>query len=97
MLADYSTHTKSADPQTGAVQRVLVVDDSRLQRKIVSSALKKWGFDVAEAESGHDALNLCKSYVPDLVISDWMMPGMDGLEFCRAFRGLPTDLSLIHI
>jgi phosphoserine phosphatase RsbU/P len=91
MLADYSTHTKSADPQTGAVQRVLVVDDSRLQRKIVSSALKKWGFDVAEAESGHDALNLCKSYVPDLVISDWMMPGMDGLEFCRAFRGLPTD------
>ena len=91
MLASYSTEIQGADPAGSAVQRVLVVDDSRLQRKIVSGALKKWGFDVAEAESGHDALNLCKSYVPDLVISDWMMPGMDGLEFCRAFRSLPTD------
>lgn len=77
--------------ETGSIRRVLVVDDSRLQRRILVASLKKWGFEVIEAESGEAAMAICESAPPDLILSDWMMPGMDGLEFCRAFRDLPTD------
>lgn len=71
--------------------KVLVVDDSRLQRRIVTLNLTKWGFSVLEAESGLDALEICKAQPIDLILSDWMMPGMDGLEFCREFRKLDRD------
>ena len=74
-----------------AIQRVLVVDDSRLQRRILAASLKKWGFSVVEAESGFQALEVCREMPPDLVLSDWMMPGMSGLEFCDAFRRMTRD------
>ena len=80
-----------SDTPSAAIQRVLVVDDSRGQRAILSAMLKRWGYEVSEAESGQDALKLCEANAPDLVLSDWMMPGMDGLEFCQAFRALPTE------
>lgn len=72
-------------------RRVLIVDDSRLQRKILSSSVTRWGYDVLEADSGLVALEMCKSDPPDIVLSDWMMPQMNGLEFCDAFRNLPGD------
>jgi sigma-B regulation protein RsbU (phosphoserine phosphatase) len=81
----------SASPRGGAIRHVLVVDDSRLQRKILTLALKRWGFDVVEAASGEEALRLAASQRPDLVLSDWMMPGMSGLELCRHFRELDGD------
>lgn len=55
------------------------------------SNLKKTGAEVREADSGFAALDVCKDFEPDLVLSDWMMPGMDGLEFCRAFRQLSRE------
>ncbi len=70
---------------------VLVVDDSRLQRRILSKSLDKWGFEVVEAESGEDAIVFCQQRQPDLILSDWMMPGMSGLEFCQKFRALSGD------
>ncbi|MEQ9692811.1 SpoIIE family protein phosphatase [Shimia sp. SDUM112013] len=76
---------------TGAIRRVLLVDDSRLQRRILSASLVSDGYEVVEAGSGEEALDLCKEYPPDLVLSDWIMPGMDGLEFCQAFRQLESD------
>ncbi|MBL4769296.1 MAG: SpoIIE family protein phosphatase [Rhodobacteraceae bacterium] len=75
----------------GELRRVLVVDDSRLQRRILVSFLKKWGFEITEADSGESALEICAHAMPDLVLSDWMMPGMDGLEFCRTFREMPQE------
>lgn len=75
----------------GAIRRVLVVDDSRLQRRILVSYLRKWGFEILEADSGENALEICAKMMPDLVLSDWMMPGMSGLEFCRLFRQMPRD------
>nr|WP_255732805.1 SpoIIE family protein phosphatase [Ruegeria sp. Ofav3-42] len=75
----------------GAIQKVLVVDDSRLQRRILVASLKKWGFEVIEADSGDVAIEMCLSDPPDLVLSDWVMPGMSGLEFCKAFRALDGD------
>lgn len=71
--------------------RVLIVDDSGLQRRILSSSVKRWGFEVYEAASGEEALEICQTVAPDLVLSDWMMPGMNGLEFCDAFRKKTAD------
>lgn len=74
-----------------SINRVLVVDDSRLQRRILVASLKKWGFDVLEAEGGEQAMEICRNDPPDLILSDWMMPGMNGIEFCREFRAQGTD------
>ncbi|MBB3983764.1 SpoIIE family protein phosphatase [Sagittula sp. NFXS13] len=76
---------------TASIRRVLVVDDSRLQLKLVGSVLKRWGFEVMTAESGPQALKICATDPPDLVLSDWMMPGMSGLELCRRFRELDHE------
>ncbi|WP_235855984.1 PP2C family protein-serine/threonine phosphatase [Mesobaculum littorinae] len=69
-----------------AVQRVLVVDDSASQRKLLCSYLRRWGFQVGEAATGQAALDLCAAEGFDLVLSDWTMPGMTGPEFCAELR-----------
>lgn len=81
----------SAAVRSGAIGHVLVVDDSKLQRKLLTLALKKWGFDVAEAASGEEALEKAAIQRPDLVLSDWMMPGMSGLDLCCRFREMGGD------
>jgi len=73
------------------VRHVLVVDDSRAQRRILSLALTRGGYRVTEADSGVSALALCRETAFDFVLSDWMMPEMDGLDFCRAFKVLPRE------
>ena len=78
--------------QTVDVPRhVLVVDDSRAQRHMVSMQLRRWGYRVTECESAIAALDLCHGAEIDIIISDWMMPGMTGLEFCRKFRALGRE------
>ncbi|MFV0360922.1 PP2C family protein-serine/threonine phosphatase [Tropicimonas sp.] len=72
-------------------RNILVVDDSRLQRRILSASLKRWGYRVTEAECGPEALAICRASPPDIVISDWMMPGMNGPEFCQAFRAIGRE------
>ncbi|MFU1478330.1 PP2C family protein-serine/threonine phosphatase [Roseovarius sp. C7] len=73
---------------SSVIRDVLIVDDSRLQRRIAGQLLARWGYRVREAASGDEALMLCEAALPDLVLSDWMMPGMSGPEFCTAFRAL---------
>ncbi|GLQ35377.1 fused response regulator/phosphatase [Amylibacter marinus] len=70
---------------------VLVVDDSRLQRKLVSTHLKKWGFTLHEAASGQEALDILDQHPIDMILSDWVMPEMSGPEFCQEFRKLPRE------
>ncbi|UAB90952.1 SpoIIE family protein phosphatase [Ruegeria sp. SCSIO 43209] len=91
MVPDASQVEARVELDFGAIRKVLVVDDSRLQRRILVASLKKWGFEVLEADSGEAAIELCTSDPPDLVLSDWVMPGMGGLEFCRAFRELDSE------
>ncbi len=74
-----------------SVRRVLVVDDSRAQRRTLALMLRRWGYEVEEAEDARIGLEKCDSFVPDLILSDWMMPGMTGIEFCRAFRQIKRD------
>jgi phosphoserine phosphatase RsbU/P len=76
---------------TDTPRHVLVVDDSRAQRHMVSMQLNRWGYRVCEADSGQAALDLCRKQAFDIIISDWMMPGMTGIDFCREFRGLRRE------
>jgi sigma-B regulation protein RsbU (phosphoserine phosphatase) len=72
-------------------RHVLVVDDSRAQRRILTMSLARSGYRVTEADSGMSALALCRETAFDIVLSDWMMPEMNGLDFCREFKVLPRD------
>ena len=74
-----------------ACETVLVVDDSRVQRMLMSRYLSRPGYRVLEAASGEEALDICRREDPDLIVSDWMMPGMSGLDFCREYRALRGD------
>jgi two-component system chemotaxis response regulator CheY len=64
----------------------LVVDDSRVVRKAARRLLEGFGFAVREAGDGQEALEACRSALPDFVLLDWNMPVMDGLAFLRAAR-----------
>lgn len=80
--------------ETQNPRSVLVVDDSRLQRRILSSMLNRWGFEVIEASTGAEALEMCRKSRPEFIFSDWMMPELNGPDFCRTFRKLyPNDYS----
>ena len=79
------------DVHPAKLRRVLVVDDSDMQRRILSATLGRFGYEVSEAETGEAALRICEETPPDIVISDWMMPGMSGPTFCRAFRAMPKE------
>lgn len=68
-------------------RRVLVVDDSRVQRRILASQLARAGYEVSEAASAEEALEIARHSNHDLVISDWVMQGMSGLDLCHALRG----------
>lgn len=70
---------------------VLLVDDSRAQRRTLAVQLIRAGYHVVEAASGEEAMRICLDRRPDIVISDWMMPGQTGLEFCRQFRDMQSD------
>ncbi len=75
----------------GVQRHVLVVDDSKAQRRILSMQLSRWGYRVTEAASAEEALAVCQTTVFDIVLSDWMMSGMTGVDLCRAFRALPHE------
>ena len=64
----------------------LVVDDSRVVRKVARKILEANGFAVIEAGDGKQALDTCRSGLPDCVLLDWNMPIMDGLSFLKALR-----------
>lgn len=69
--------------------RCLIVDDSRVVRKLSRKIAEELGYRVAEAENGEEALARCKGGMPDLVITDWQMPVMSGVEFVARLRAIP--------
>ena len=73
-----------------AQKTCLIVDDSRVIRKVSSKIAISLGFVPVEAQDGIEALARCKRAMPDLVLTDWDMPEMDGLEFVTQLRAIPT-------
>ncbi len=69
---------------------ILVADDDRTGRFLLNSALRELGHSITEATNGCDAWEAWERQRHRLIISDWMMPGMDGLELCRRIRAEET-------
>ena len=67
----------------------LVVDDSSVIRKVARRILEGLEFEIAEAEDGEKALEVCRRQLPEAILLDWNMPNMDGYEFLRQLRKLP--------
>jgi two-component system response regulator MprA len=73
-------------------ERILIIEDDSAILKVLQRSLSYEGYTVDIATDGRTGLNLARDHHPDLVILDWMLPGMDGLEVCRRLRlqgGLP--------
>lgn len=81
--------------QSGPSLSVLVVDDSPVYRKLVEQALKGQEYKVTFAKSGREALELFAEDAPDIVITDWMMPDVSGLEVCERIRS--SELSYTYV
>jgi sigma-B regulation protein RsbU (phosphoserine phosphatase) len=66
--------------------KILVIDDARDMRLLVQAILKRLGHDVVTAENGLDAWKKINETIFQVIISDWMMPGLDGLQLCKKIR-----------
>lgn len=80
--------------------RILVADDSRAMRMIVVRTLRQAGMgghDIKEAEDGAQALELVPSFQPELILSDWNMPTMTGIEFLRALRATGSTIPFCFV
>ena len=73
---------------------ILVVDDVELNVELLERKLENQGFDAARAVSGAGALNASQKRLPDLILLDVMMPGIDGFEVCRRLRADPRTAEI---
>jgi phosphate regulon transcriptional regulator PhoB len=80
--------------QRGKMRTVLIVDDERDILDLIAFNLRQDGFSVLTADNGLTAMDIMAKEHPDLVILDWMMPSMDGLEVCRRLRKNPETSRL---
>jgi two-component system chemotaxis response regulator CheY len=67
----------------------LIVDDSRVVRSVARNILRELQFSTREAANGKEALDACRAEMPDVILLDWNMPVMSGIEFLIALRELP--------
>jgi diguanylate cyclase (GGDEF)-like protein len=69
---------------------ILLVDDDRFMRTVLCQTLQDAGYQVSQATNGKEALELCRSTYYPIILTDWVMPEMDGIEFCYTFRRQPA-------
>lgn len=72
--------------------QILIIDDDSIIQTVLKKALQSQGYEVAIADDGETGLALAEKLRPALIVSDWVMPGLDGLEVCRRVKANP-DLS----
>ncbi len=87
------------EPGSGAAPRILVVEDEAAISLLLTYNLEAEGYGVARAERGDDAEVMLAESTPDLVILDWMLPGVSGFELCRRMRAREAtrDLPIIML
>ncbi|HSB54585.1 MAG TPA: response regulator [Gemmatimonadales bacterium] len=66
--------------------RILIAEDDRTSRLVLERTITRLGYELSSAEDGEEALSLFHRDRPQVVITDWMMPRLDGLELCRRIR-----------
>lgn len=71
------------------MKQCLIVDDSSVIRNVARRIMEEARFETAEAENGKEALEKCRENLPDVILLDWNMPVMDGLEFLTELRKEP--------
>lgn len=76
---------------TPSVKRALLIDDSRVIRKLARGILEALGYQVSESENGEEGLAKYRAVIPDLIIVDWNMPVMSGVEFVASLRAMQGD------
>ncbi len=76
------------------MKRILVADDDRNVLYLISEVLSRSEFEVSQAVNGDQALKMARETEPDLVLLDIMMPGLDGIEVCRALKSDPATKGL---
>jgi two-component system OmpR family response regulator len=81
----------------GAGQRILVVDDERSIVDAVATALRYEGYEVAEAFNGRDALATAMEFEPDLIVLDWMLPDIEGIEVGRRLRARGSEAGVLFL
>src|SRR2546430_2232111 len=88
------TSATSATVDEGAPSRehtILVADDDNDVMAVLLDTLEPEGFRVLSANNGEAALAIARAEYPDVIVLDWMMPGLDGLQVCRALRADPDS------
>ncbi len=80
-------------------EKILIVDDIDVNVKILENIMKREGYDTLCAQSVQEALEIMNETMPQLILSDYSMPGMNGLEFCRLLKSNPItrDIPFIFI
>ena len=73
--------------RSGKGRRLLLVDDNESRRKVDVVRFVQAGFEVSVAATGEEALATAREFVPDVIVTDVIMPGIDGFELCQALRG----------
>jgi twitching motility two-component system response regulator PilH len=81
---------KSSGGNGGSMARVLIVDDSPTETYKMSSILSKHGFEVITAENGEDGVSVAKRELPDVVLMDIVMPGLNGFQATRQLSREPS-------
>lgn len=91
------THANVVRPSFGTriltPRTCLIVDDSRIIRKVARRIVEGLGFEVDEAADGSEALAFCGGVIPEVILLDWSMPVMDGMTFLRRLRALPGGMA----
>jgi CheY-like chemotaxis protein len=78
-------------------QNIMVVDDDRLNRELLSKVLREEGYQVLEACDGDLALKILQAFPCDLVITDFLMPILNGIEFVKQLRSLQPQIPIIFM
>src|SRR5438270_682619 len=77
--------------------RILIVDDEESTRELFAELLQRWGYDIDQTADGHGALKMAAETHPDVIISDLVMPKLDGLALVRALREEQPDTPVVII
>ena len=71
-------------------KKILLIEDEKRLAKIIKNFLEKNNFEVADLYDGEDAIITAETFNPNLILLDWMLPGLSGLEICRQIRSIKS-------